>query len=45
MKEGGRGVSIWDTFSHIPGKVYGNETGDVAIDFYNRFLEVGVPSP
>lgn len=36
-KEGGRGPSIWDTFSHIPGKVYENHTGDVADDHYHRF--------
>ena len=34
--EDGRGVSIWDTFSHTPGKVAGGETGDVAIDHYHR---------
>ncbi len=36
-KEDGRGPSIWDTFSHIPGKVYNNETGDVADDQYHRY--------
>src|SRR5581483_1982696 len=34
--EGGRGKSIWDTFSHIPGKVYKNQTGDIADDDYHR---------
>ncbi|MDQ2843915.1 MAG: GH1 family beta-glucosidase [Acidobacteriota bacterium] len=38
-KEAGRGPSIWDTFSHIPGKVHDNETGDVADDDYHRFKE------
>jgi beta-glucosidase len=38
-KEGGRGPSIWDTFSHIPGKVHNNETGDVADDDYHRYKE------
>ncbi len=38
-KEGGRGPSIWDTFSHIPGKVHENETGDVADDYYHRYKE------
>jgi len=37
--EGGRGPSIWDTFSHTPGKVKGNETGDVACDHYHRFAD------
>src|SRR5271155_1213729 len=32
----GRGASIWDTFSHTPGKVRGGDTGDIACDFYNR---------
>ncbi len=36
-KEGGRGPSIWDTFSHIPGKVHNNETGDVADDDYHLY--------
>src|SRR5437764_5569362 len=27
--EGGRGLSIWDTFSHTPGKVYRGDTGDI----------------
>jgi hypothetical protein len=31
----GRGLSIWDTFSHTKGKVEGNENGDVACDHYN----------
>jgi len=30
----GRGPSIWDTFSHTPGRVYKNQTGDVADNFY-----------
>lgn len=33
---GGRGPSIWDTFSRTPGKVWNGDTGDVAIDHYNR---------
>ena len=37
--EDGRGPSIWDTFSHIPGKVENGDTGDVAIDFYHRVEE------
>lgn len=35
--EDGRGPSIWDTFSHIPGKIRGADTGDVACDHYHRF--------
>ena len=37
--EDGRGPSIWDTFSHTPGKVRGGDTGDVAADHYHRFAE------
>jgi beta-glucosidase len=35
----GKGPSIWDTFSHIAGKVERNETGDVACDHYHRFRD------
>ncbi|HZQ50850.1 MAG TPA: GH1 family beta-glucosidase [Bryobacteraceae bacterium] len=38
-KDGGRGPSIWDTFSHTPGKVYQNQNGDVADDDYHRYKE------
>lgn len=33
----GRGPSIWDTFSHTPGKTYQGETGDVADDEYHLY--------
>jgi beta-glucosidase len=35
----GRGISVWDTFSHTPGKVRGGDTGDVACDSYRRYRE------
>jgi len=35
--EGGRGPSIWDAFSHEPGKTHDGDTGDVADDHYHRF--------
>ena len=35
----GRGESIWDQFSHTPGKVEGGDTGDVAADHYRRYRE------
>jgi beta-glucosidase len=35
----GKGPSIWDTFSHTPGKVFHGDTGDVACDSYHRFPE------
>jgi len=37
--EGGRGPSIWDTFSHTPGRTRNGETGDVAADHYHRWRE------
>src|SRR4026209_1077473 len=37
VKEDGRGPSIWDTFSHTPGKVVNNATGDVANDHYHLY--------
>jgi beta-glucosidase len=33
----GRGPSIWDTFSHTPGRTRGADTGDVACDHYRRW--------
>src|SRR5580693_8464708 len=38
-KDGGRGPSLWDTFSHTPGKTYHGETGDVADDTYHLYKE------
>jgi beta-glucosidase len=35
----GRGPSIWDTFSHTPGRVRSGDTGDVAADHYHRYAE------
>ncbi|HET7716736.1 MAG TPA: GH1 family beta-glucosidase [Bauldia sp.] len=37
VKVAGRGESIWDTFSHIPGKVRDNANGDVADDHYHLY--------
>src|SRR5206468_3435112 len=37
--EDGRGESIWDRFSHTPGKVDNSDTGDVACDHYHRYKE------
>ncbi len=38
-KEDGRGESIWDVFSHTPGKVKNGDTGDVACDSYHRWRD------
>jgi beta-glucosidase len=35
----GRGASIWDTFSHTPGRIADASTGDVACDHYHRYAE------
>ena len=32
----GRTPSIWDTFSHEPGRILNGDTGDVACDHYGR---------
>ena len=37
--EDGRTPSIWDTFSHTPGRVVGGHTGDVACDHYHRYRD------
>src|SRR5690625_5287888 len=37
--EDGRTPSIWDTFSHTPGKVLHGDTGDIAVDHYHRWKE------
>ena len=37
--EDGRGPSVWDTFSHTPGKTFDGHTGDIACDSYHRFEE------
>lgn len=36
---GGRGVSIWDTFSHTSGKTVNGDTGDIACDHFLRLEE------
>ena len=39
VHEGGRGASIWDVFSHTPGKTYNGDTGDVADDSYHLYKD------
>jgi beta-glucosidase len=39
VKEDGRGISIWDTFSHTAGKTNNGDTGDMADDHYHLYKE------
>lgn len=39
VREGGRGKSIWDVFSHTPGKIKNGDTGDIAADSFHRWRE------
>jgi beta-glucosidase len=38
-KDDGKGESIWDRFSHTPGQIENDDTGDVACDHYHRYAE------
>ena len=47
----GKGPSIWDTFSHVSGKILHDDNGDVACDQYHRIesdadlmAELGIPA-
>jgi 6-phospho-beta-glucosidase len=35
----GKGLSVWDVFTKIPGKTFQGSTGDVAVDHYHRYKE------
>jgi beta-glucosidase len=39
VNEDGRGPSIWDSFTHTPGKVVDGSNADVACDHYHRYAE------
>jgi beta-glucosidase len=39
VREGGRGVSIWDTFCQRPGATRDGHTGEVATDSYHRWAQ------
>lgn len=38
-QEDGRGMTVWDVYSHTPGKVANNDNGDIATDHYHRYIE------
>jgi beta-glucosidase len=38
-EEDGKGVSIWDRYSHHPGKIQDGSSADIACDQYHRFRE------
>lgn len=51
VKEGGRGPSIWDTFTHTPGLSNNGDTGDITVDHYHRWekdldllVKLGIPA-
>lgn len=37
--EGGKGMSVWDAYSHTPGMIANGDTGDVANDMYHLYPE------
>jgi len=39
VAEDGRGPSVWDVYSHTPGKIEDGTNGDVACDHYHRWRE------
>ncbi|HEY9738030.1 MAG TPA: family 1 glycosylhydrolase, partial [Trichocoleus sp.] len=38
-QQDGKGPSIWDAYSHLPGTTYQATNGDIAVDHYNRYQE------
>ena len=39
VREDGRGISIWDTFVRLPGKIRDGANGDIADDHFHRYKE------
>ncbi len=38
-QEGGRGLSIWDAFSRIPGNIAGGDTPEIACDSFHKWQD------
>ncbi|MBL8250872.1 MAG: family 1 glycosylhydrolase, partial [Candidatus Competibacter sp.] len=38
-RDDGKGLSIWDIYSHLPGTTYQGTNGDQAVDHYRRYRE------
>ena len=39
IRDSGKGLSIWDIYSHLPGTTYQGTNGDRAVDHYHRYRE------
>lgn len=37
--EDGKGLSIWDVFTRLKGKINGNNNGNAATNFYHRYIQ------
>ena len=35
--EDGKGPSVWDVFTSVPGRTLGNTDGRIGVDFYHRW--------
>jgi beta-glucosidase len=38
MSTDGKGLSIWDTFCSQPGKIFNNQNGNTACNFYDKYI-------
>src|SRR5882672_10755501 len=39
IREDGRGASIWDTYTHTPGKIRNGDNAEIANDHYHRYRD------
>ena len=37
--EGGKGLSVWDVYTHTPGKILNSDSAEVACDHFHRYEE------